>query len=130
MVPGQRPSTRSGSGRVPSMIPSVTKSLGRQLPIKEFVRLTKELTRSDIKQKERILTFLHRAYGGLLTATVIIIILQGFHLWGFNLEAAFLNWLGLATVGEVGGLITLVYGAVFRKPKPGEGKDFDEGSEV
>ena len=40
--------------------------------------------------------------------TVSVVFLQGFHAWGFNLPISFLHWLGVATVGEVAGLLYLV----------------------
>ena len=85
----------------------------QSLTPKEFIEREEAL--SNIAMRERAVTFLFTAYGGLLASTVIIIFLQGFHLWGFNLESGFLNWLGGATIGEVAGLASLVYGALFRK---------------
>jgi hypothetical protein len=41
--------------------------------------------------------------------------LQGFKLWKFDLSQATLNWLGGATIGEIGGLAAMVYGSLFRK---------------
>jgi hypothetical protein len=60
--------------------------------------------------------FLFWAYGGLLAATIGIILLQGFRAWGFALDLGFLRWLGAATVGEVAGLAALVYGSLFSVP--------------
>lgn len=78
---------------------------------KEFIEREEAL--SNIAMRERAVTFLFMAYGGLLASTVTIIFLQGFHLWKFNLDSEFLKWLGIATIGEVGGLAALVYGALF-----------------
>jgi len=33
------------------------------------------------------------------------------------LDGALLKWLGLATVGEIGGLLTLTFGAIFKGSK-------------
>jgi len=41
--------------------------------------------------------------------------LQGFRLWGFQLDSALIQWLGAATIGEVGGLLTLTFAAIFKK---------------
>lgn len=41
--------------------------------------------------------------------TYLIIILQGFHLWGFVLPDQFLNWLGGATIGSLIANITILY---------------------
>lgn len=64
--------------------------------------------------QQDIVAFLLWAYGFLLVATVIVIFLQGFHLGGFRLEADFLRWLGIATVGQVTGLLTLTIRASFK----------------
>jgi hypothetical protein len=50
---------------------------------------------------------------------MVIFYLQGFKAWGFNLDASLLKWLGGATIGEIAGLLTLTFGAVFKKPKGG-----------
>lgn len=63
--------------------------------------------------RERAVTFLFWADGLLLVATIAIILLQGFHLWGFNLEAEFLRWLSAAAVGEFAGLLLLLYRFLF-----------------
>jgi len=65
--------------------------------------------------QERVVTFLLYAYGFLLAATMTIVFLQGFHVWGFVLDQKVLLWLGGATVGEIGGLLLLTLKAVFRK---------------
>jgi hypothetical protein len=58
--------------------------------------------------------FLLWAYGGLLTATMLVFFLQGFRLWGFSLDVGLLRWLGGATVGEIAGLMALTLRAIFR----------------
>jgi hypothetical protein len=63
----------------------------------------------------KVVDFLLIAYGFLLLTTIIIIFFQGFHCLGFQLPNEFLNWLGGATIGEIGGLLTLTISAVFRK---------------
>jgi hypothetical protein len=50
----------------------------------------------------------------LLVATTIMFFLQGFHVAGFNLDAALLKWLGGATIGEISGLLVLTIRASFR----------------
>jgi len=59
------------------------------------------------------------AYGFLLVGTMVIFYLQGLKAWGFNLEGALLKWLGGATIGAIAGLLTLTFGAVFKKAKSG-----------
>ena len=93
-------------------IPLSKESVQRLTP-KEYIE--HEEAMSNTALRERAAAFLFKAYAGLLTATVLIIFLQGFQLWGFKLEAGFLHWLGAATIGEVAGLAALVYGALFRK---------------
>lgn len=89
------------------------------LPAKEWITTVEEWevvasTQSDIKARERIVMFLLCAYGGLLVATVIILFLQGFQAWGFKLESGVLHWLGVATIGEVAGLLMITIKSLFR----------------
>ena len=91
----------------------LSKKPPQRLTPKEYIE--HEEAMSTIALRERAASFLFKAYAGLLASTVLIIFLQGFHLWGFHLEAGFLHWLGAATIGEVAGLAALVYGALFRK---------------
>jgi hypothetical protein len=78
--------------------------------------VTEITTTHTISQQGKIINFLLCAYGGLLLATMVIFFLQGFKAFGFNLEGALLKWLGGATIGEIAGLLTLTFGAVFKKP--------------
>lgn len=66
-----------------------------------------------LKLRARVCRFLFKAFSGSLAATFGIILLQGFGLWGFHLEAGFLNWLGAATVGEMAGLFAIVVKSTF-----------------
>jgi hypothetical protein len=70
-----------------------------------------------IDTQKLIIRFLLVAYGFLLVVTMGMFLLQGFRLEGFNLDRGLLMWLGGATVGTVGGLLTLTFGAVFKKLK-------------
>src|SRR5580704_14178128 len=76
-------------------------------------------TANRISLQQKIINFLLKAYAGLLTATMLIFFLQGFRLWGFNLESSLLKWLGGATIGQIVGLLTLTFGAIFRGNKKG-----------
>lgn len=67
-----------------------------------------------VTQQNKMINFLLVAYAFLLVATMAIILLQGFHAWGFALEAPFLKWLGAATIGEVAGLLVITYKSVFK----------------
>ena len=78
---------------------------------------------SQISLREKAARFLFLAYGALLASTIVIYFLQGFQLFGFHLEQATLNWLGGATIGEVGGLAMTVYGFLFRKKSVVGGSD-------
>ncbi len=70
---------------------------------------------SDLNTRERIVSFLLWAYGLLLAGTMLIYFLQGFDVWGFHLDAQLLRWLGGATVGEIGGLLSLTVGHSFKR---------------
>ena len=87
---------------------NVAKKVPKELKPKEWVSVVR------VGFQQQIVTFLLWAYGGLLVATVSLIYLQGFHVHGFTLESRFLNWLGGATIGEIGGLLTLTFRAVFK----------------
>ena len=73
------------------------------------------IVKGKMAHQAKALTFLFTAYSGLLIFTAGVIIMQGFRVGGFNLDSEFLHWLGGATIGEVGGLAALVYGAVYRR---------------
>lgn len=64
--------------------------------------------------QRQVVVFLMWAYGFLLLTTMAILLLQGFHAWGFSLDRDLLKWLGGATVGEIGGLLFLTFRATFR----------------
>lgn len=68
-----------------------------------------------INLRERAANFVFFAFGGLLFCTITLIFLQGFKFRGFNLEVEFLSWLGAATVGEVGTILAMVFGFLFKK---------------
>jgi hypothetical protein len=81
------------------------------IPPKEFLS---ETTRHKLKFQGRVFTFLFWMYGFVIVATVGIVFLEGFHYKDFRLPENFLMWLGAATLGEMGGLLTLTWGALFR----------------
>lgn len=72
---------------------------------------------SEIKLRENVVKFLFWVYGVVLIITFTLIFLQGFNAWGFKLESTLLNWLGGATVGEIVGLVSLVWGYLFQSKK-------------
>jgi hypothetical protein len=79
--------------------------------------VTKVITEHKIALQRLIIRFLLWAYGFLLVVTMGIFVLQGFKLWGFQLDSGLMKWLGGATLGEIGGLLTLTFGAVFKNLK-------------
>jgi hypothetical protein len=62
-----------------------------------------------------MVTFLLSAYGGLLAGTLTLFFLQGFRTAGFHLEESTMHWLGGATIGEIGGLLTMTFGYFFKR---------------
>ena len=70
---------------------------------------------TDVSLKKKIATLLITYFGLALLFTFGIFVLQGFHFLGFNLDAHVLNWLGAATIGELGGLITIMVKSLFNK---------------
>ncbi len=62
----------------------LTKESSQKLTPKEFIE--REEAMSTIAMRERAVGFLFIVYGGVLGVTMSIIVLQGFHLWGFSLE--------------------------------------------
>jgi hypothetical protein len=109
-----KPGSDTEKGIVPgSNRPESYQRTTEQLTIEEFIK--REQALSDIALREKALKFLFKAFGGLLACTIVIIILQGFHLWNFTLEIEFLRWLGVATVGEVATLLTIAIGSLFKK---------------
>jgi hypothetical protein len=82
--------------------------------VTETLRVKNWVTGVTTQQQVKVINFLLWAYGGLLTATMLIFFLQGFRIWGFSLDVGLLRWLGGATVGAMAGLLALTLRAVFR----------------
>ncbi len=80
--------------------------------VKDWV--TKATASHKIDLQKQIVRFLLAAYGALLAASVLIYLLQGFALWGFKLSETDLKFVGTATIGAIGGLLTLTFREVFR----------------
>jgi hypothetical protein len=83
------------------------------LTIKEWA--TKATVEHNIGLQKQIVSFLVRAYGSLLAASVATFLLQGFGIGGFKLSETVLRYVGAATIGEIGGLLALTFRAVFMK---------------
>jgi hypothetical protein len=58
--------------------------------------------------------FLLCSYGFLIVSTTAIFFLEGFHFKCFNLDPSLIKWLGGATIGEIGGLLTLTFKESFK----------------
>lgn len=91
------------------------KEVPENITPKEFMDLKRE--HHDMIMRVLTTGFLLFSYTILLLFTMTIIFFQGFNYRGFKLEPTFLNWLGGATIGEIGGLACLVYGFFFKRPK-------------
>ena len=52
--------------------------------------------------------------GSSLVFAYTVILLHGFKHNSFQLEESFINWLGIATIGEIGSLLVIVYKSIFR----------------
>ena len=85
------------------------------LSVKDWV--TKVTTDHTINLQKRIVSLLLRVYGALLAASILIFLLQGLSLWGFKLSETVLKFVGAATLGEIGGLLTHTIRAVFGKKR-------------
>jgi len=79
--------------------------------------VTKATADHTFHLQKQIVRFLLRAYGGLLAASVLIFLLQGFGIWGFKLSETVLKFIGTGTIGEIGGLLALTFRAVFVKKR-------------
>lgn len=79
----------------------------QKLKVKEWVTRVEE-------RRSKIVTFLLWAYAFLLVTTVVCFFLEGFHFRGFDLDTGLLKWLGVATIGAIGGLLTITIRASFK----------------
>jgi hypothetical protein len=73
--------------------------------------ISREIREDDLREKA-----LRNARGLFVVSVLLtfsIIFLQGWEVWGFHLPVSFLNWLGAATIGEIGGLLLLGYRYLF-----------------
>jgi hypothetical protein len=82
-------------------------------PVQEWV--TEVTVASDLNTRDRLVAFLLWAYTGLLAGTLLIYFFQGFALAKFHLDPEPLRWLSAATIGEIGGLLTITYDRFFRQ---------------
>lgn len=100
-------SEAQGESKPPAESPLAPKPpAATRQPLDAFVR--KVEVRSNVRVRMESAAFLRKAFGFSLLMTFGAIFFQGFQLWGFHLSEPFLNWLGGATVGQVGGLFVMV----------------------
>ncbi len=83
------------------------------LTIGDFIQKAK--AEHEIEMQAILVKWLVKAFVFLLVSTVIIIFLQGFKAFGFELEKGFLHWLGGAAVGEVAGILVIIIKYLFPK---------------
>lgn len=88
----------------------------------ERIRFERYLRIAQLQTQGDILKLLGFFFGGAILFTLVIIILQGFKLWGFVLDTSTINLIGAATIGEVAGLLGIVVKTIFGfgEAKPGE----------
>lgn len=91
------------------------REIPQSLTPKEFMEREEAIHIRAMRERTTIFTL--RIYGLLVISTIIIILLQGFKVRGFNLESNFLDWLGRTIIGEIVILAGLVYNFFFKKNK-------------
>lgn len=99
---------------------SLKSSLSEHKTIPEhlFKRIETLEEREDITdQKKLAIKYLFTIYSVLIFSTLAIIFLEGFHLYGFDIDDGLLKWIGMSILGEVAGLVGLVYGSLFKNNK-------------
>jgi hypothetical protein len=73
----------------------------------------------DLKVKRKLAKLCLVAFSAIifiLFLTVGLFIIQGFGLWGFNLDSEILERLALAVISEVAGIVGIVYFSYFKNP--------------
>jgi hypothetical protein len=90
---------------------SLTCTAVERLSVTEYAQ--KVTVECDVEIRRKTVGFLQKAYGFSLLMTFTIIFFQGFNVGGFKLSDSFLQWLGVATVGQVAGLFAMA----IRKPR-------------
>jgi hypothetical protein len=86
----------------------------RMLEVQRQIAELQEL-HLQIRDRTALLWTLTIIFGGGLGFSLACIIAQAVRLGGFNLEVSTINILAGATLGEVAGLLGIVYGALFKK---------------
>jgi len=93
---------------------ALRRPLAEPIPLNVKDWVTKATATHKFDLQKIVVRFLLPTYGALLVAAVLIYVLQGFALWGFKLSETDLKFLGSATIGGIGGLLTLTFRALFR----------------
>jgi hypothetical protein len=65
-------------------------------------------TESKLEMRTRNAAFLRKAFGVSLSVSLGAYALQGFQFTGFHLSETSLNWLGVATIGQIAALFAMV----------------------
>ena len=81
-----------------------------------LVGVEKERVRHEMKMQRILAAFVCCVFGTSCLASMAIFFLQGFRLRGFRLETELMHWIGVATIGVIGTLASIVYRALFRNP--------------
>jgi hypothetical protein len=86
-------------------------------PIKSMdqAELVEFIVCMETEGKNFALRFMLKLAGFCVVMTFLIILLQGFRLWGFSLPEHFLDWLGAAVIGEVIALLWIIIKYLFNK---------------
>jgi hypothetical protein len=76
--------------------------------------IDRETAVHQMSMQRFLMKFICCILGGCCAVTLSIFLLQGFHLWGFQLDRALMHWIGGATVGSIGGLAGTIVRAAFK----------------
>lgn len=79
-------------------------------------RVEVEWMRHTMHMQRMLAIFVCTALALSLISALGIFYLQGFHWMGFNLPENLMHWIGLATIGAIASLSSMVYGAFFERP--------------
>ena len=89
------------------------KRLGTQtLPTKEWISRYAEL--QTIEHRDKAVKWSLTVFAATLFCTFGIYLLEGFNVMGFSLPEPLLKGLGWSTVGQVAGLVTVVFKFLFK----------------
>lgn len=78
-----------------------------------------EKLKVELSERAKILNILAYALPGLISLTLVIIVMDGFRLWGFDLDTTTANILAGTVIPEALGLLAIALRGAFSKPSPG-----------